>query len=86
MKTYDDYFRAIKHVESDDPEAFTWLGIESTGLAEVLEEAEKHGYAYRLNCYDEQLHFRLPGGDIIDHHVRSMIFWKEGHKDERSSC
>lgn len=77
MKTYDNYFSAIRHVNSDDPESFTLVGIESTGLAEVMEEAEKHGYSYKLNCYDEVFEFStLPGGDKVEHHVRSMIFYK----------
>ena len=82
MKIYDDYFRAIKHVQNDDPGSFTWIGIESTGLAEVLEEAEKHNYLYKLHCYEEMLDLKLPNGEQVEHHVRSMIFWKEGHKDE----
>lgn len=73
MKIYDNYFDACRHIERDDPEAFTWKGIESTGLAEVMEEAEKHGYSYKLKCYDEVFEF---GGDKVDHHVRSMIFYK----------
>lgn len=77
MKIYDNYFDVFRHIERDDSEAFTWKGIESTGLAEVMEEAEKHGYSYKLNCYDEVLEFcTLSGGDKVDHHVRSMIFYK----------
>lgn len=79
MKIYDNYFDVCRHIERDDPEAFTWKGIESTGLAEVMEEAEKHGYSYKLNCYDEVLEFAtLPCGDKVDHHVRSMIFCRAG--------
>ena len=78
MKIYDDYFRAIRHIESDNPEAFAWKGIDSTGLAEVLEEAEKHGYEYKLNCYEEFFDFGiLVDGEKVPHHVREMIFQKK---------
>lgn len=74
MREYDDYFRTYDHIKSCNPEAFVWKGINSTGLAEVMELAEQNGYTYKLNCYDEALNFN---GEIINHHVRSMIFTKE---------
>lgn len=78
MKIYDNIFDARRHIKRDDPESFTWRGIECTGLAETMEEAENHGYAYKLHCYDETLELSLvPGTEGTEHHVREMIFEKE---------
>ena len=71
MKIYDNYFQVIKHIENNNREAFTWMGIDSSSLAEVMEEAEIKGYSYRLNCYDEQFDFK---GEKVTHHKRTMIF------------
>ena len=77
MKIYEDYFQTIRHITNEVPETVTWTRIESTGLAEVMEEAEKHGFDYRLECYDEPIDFN---GETIMRHVRAMVFTPKGEE------
>lgn len=75
MKIYDDYFRTIEHIKDEIPEIVTWTHIDSTGLAEVMEEAKKHGFDYRLECYDKPMDFH---GETFMHHERTMVFTPRG--------
>lgn len=74
MREYEDYFRVRDHIAEENPESIVWTAINSTGLAEVMEMAEQHGYTYKLNCYDETVNFN---GDSILIHRRTMIFIKD---------
>ena len=76
---YDDYFRAINHIKCEIPKTFTWKGIDSTGLAEVMEEAEKHGYDYKLISYEEQFIIK---GELITHHTRAMTFTPKNREEK----
>lgn len=74
MKEYEDYFRVREHISEENPESIVWTAINSTGLAEVMEMAEQHGYTYKLNCYDENVDLH---GDSVRIHRRTMIFIKD---------
>lgn len=77
MKEYEDYFRTKEHIESENPESFTWTSIDSSGLAEIMEIAKEHGYTYHLVCYDEPTTFKTALGDeIVMMHRRTMVFNK----------
>lgn len=71
MKKYTSYFQVRDHFANELSEAFVWENIESCGLAETMEEAEKHGYTYKLNCYEKVWEFE---GHKYSEHTRAMIF------------
>ena len=74
MENYDDYFRTYRHIEANKPEAVRWVGIDSTGLAEVIELAIKNGYSFAFDFYDEPS--KIDGVNYPIHR-RAIIFTKK---------
>lgn len=72
MKEYDNYFFVLQHLERNDTESFVWKNVNSTSLAEAMEEAEKRGFVCRLRCYDETVDIAKVGK--IKMHRRDMWF------------
>ena len=74
MKIYEDYFRTKEHIENEEPETVVWTSVNSTGLAEMMELAEIHGYTHKLECYDENVRI---GNDLVECHRRTMVFTRK---------
>jgi len=71
MKLYDDFFSTYHHLQDEVAEAVTLTNANTSGLAELMEEADKHGYTYTLNCYEKPVEF---DSMCFKTHVREMIF------------
>ena len=72
MKEYDNYFFVLQHLERNDKECFVWKNVNSSSLAEIMEEAEKQGFVCRLRCYNEVVDIVNVGK--VKMHRRDMWF------------